>query len=177
MGCDVAKWRKRRQWEKRVTDPRQDAWSSGFANRGQVASHWWLATETIQSNAWWSWLDGGLLLSPGNPINPLEENIFYKYQNGTTFVWVTMTFDGFNAIQPNNGPGYTVELLLSFHIVEALTQTNSFWTSTSQFLIPTTNRAMSFSPVTGPTVAIPPVNPPEGFWIATPLDTCHQCST
>lgn len=177
MGCDVDKWRKRRQWEPKVTDDRQDAWSVGFANLGQVASHWWLKSDTTQSNAWWTWLDSGILLSPSNPLVAREQDVFYKYQSGLVTCWVTVDFTGFNSVQPDLGTGHTVLLVLTFNIYEPLTQTDVYWSVEARFLIPTTNRAFSFDEIYGGFIPIPPTYPPIGAWELTPLDRCHDCTT
>lgn len=177
MACDTDKWRKRRHWDPRVIDNRMDAWSLGFANRGQIASAWWLVSDTAQTENPWKWLDGGLLLSPAPVPVFLQAQFIYGSQAGplTRLAW--FGFNGFTDEQVESGVSFSVEMQVVAYMFDAIGGESVTAISPLKTMAPATNRAFSFQPMTK-TGGLPIVtNPPLGTWELTPLDGCHDCQT
>jgi len=176
MGCDVAKWRKKRQWEPVVSDPRMDAWSLGFRNKGTFASACWMESDTTQTENGWLWLNGGILLEPAL-IPELAQAEFVK--NKTTignFYRVSFGWDGYVVQQVVSGVPYSVRFTIVIGILNILGGDTATCVTELYSLAPSTNRAFSFVPMERSGDSFPPFNAPLGSWEITPLDRCHDCS-
>jgi hypothetical protein len=177
MGCDLPRYSKKGYWEKIVKDGRQDAYATGMVNLGSAAETYWAEWDDVQVDPFWQFCFGGF------PVK-MTTNIL-----GGTGSWYADGLGGgapvtaflvlFGSVLDGGIPpdGFHLHLTFELSCGPAFPGLADIFRSSFKCEGCRVNFALDFQPMTrfgGSGIIV--AGPPNGGFMVTPLEACHQCS-